>query len=172
MFRSFLFVAALVFSTQLSMAQWSTKVDEDVLSDGKTAVMAGLISLNQALYLDCSSDGKLSLSYIEKSDWDDVMNNATGKMAIKVGNDEKIWLDVESYKHNALFIGFKNDTDAQAILKVVRSIRDGRGKLLFGIKFDVTDASFSGSTTLGGSTSAAKQFVQACRLSLDGVPSN
>src|SRR5262245_15708092 len=88
--------AAVTFfiTCQLAHAQWTTKVEDDVLTDGKSAVMAGLVSLSQAIYLDCSSDGKLSLSYIEKSDWDDILKNAPAKMAIKVGDGEKVWLDV------------------------------------------------------------------------------
>ncbi len=134
--------------------------------------MAGLISLSQAIYLDCSSSGKLSLSYIEKSAWDDVLNNAPAKMAIKVGDGEKVWLDVVAYRHNDLFIGFKNDADSEQIVKVVKAIRDGKGKLLYGVKADLGDASFSGSATLNGSTQATKKFVQACNLSLDAPASN
>jgi hypothetical protein len=167
--KRFLFAALIVLGCSSGAhAQWLTQVEDDVLTDGKTATLTGMISFQQAIYIKCSSEGELTLAYIEKGDWTDGMSLVPVKLVFKIDDKEKVWLDASGYQHNSLFIGFKN-SDGDLIRAVLKDLSTGRSKLLFGMKSDLVDINMSGSMGLDGSTKATERFAQACKLNLKEV---
>jgi len=164
--KRFIFAAVVILSwSGGARAQWAARVEEDILTDGKTGTLTGLISLQQAIYVTCSTGGDLSFAYLEKGDWDDAMSIVPMKIAVKIDDGEKVWLDARAYHHNDQYFGIKS-TDEKLIKKILSGLSTGRRKLLFGLKSDVGDVSVSGSMGLSGSTSATRKFVSGCKLDL------
>lgn len=167
MARSLLTIFFLLGFSSAAFAQWITKVEDDILTDGKSATMIGLISTMQAVHVTCNSGGSLTIAFIERSEHVAGMEIIPFRMVVQADKGEKYWLDVENYRHNAEYTGFRSDKSAiDVVLLILRDIGRGKSKLGIGLKAEVGDFSWSGNLSLRGSTNAVSQLTKACDLSL------
>lgn len=143
---------------------WITNVQDDVITDGKTATMVGMASLLNGLYFACTSDGDLSLSFIEKGEFSDGMDLIPARLILRVDDRTKHTFDARAYGHNSEFYGFRAKDGSGAIATVLAEIQEARRTIAIGIVAEIADIKWTGTISPGGSTNAARRFREACGL--------
>jgi hypothetical protein len=148
-----------------AMAQnWFTTVQDDVITDGKTATMVGMSSLQNGLYFACGSDGNLSIAFIEKGEFTDGLELIPAKLILRVDDRAKHNFDVRAYLHNAEYYGFRADDESGAIAAVLAEVEEARRPIAIGLVAEMVGIKWTGTISPAGSTSAARRFRDACGL--------
>lgn len=163
-------IAAAVGALGLAMssfanADWTTIIQDDIFNGGKTAVLVGPISQQQSVAFDCDSDG-LSLALLQKDKWSETRVSSTWNLLIKIDAGEIYRFTAASRKRNDQYVQYITQ-DKDEILKVLAELRGAKSKILLGIQSAEFDSKWSGTASVGGSTKATNEFIQACKLKVD-----
>lgn len=163
--KSILPVAAalgLLLATTPAFAQWATTVEEDLFSDGGSATMIGLISMNASIYATCDAES-MSIAYIEAaSDAGELSAPVeVGEIVIKGDNGSRHASKTSIYRHNNTYVGFSFD-DSEGVLAVIRDIGKASSKISVGLDLILSDKPMTVSASAQGSSKAVKQFLEAC----------
>lgn len=146
----------------LANAGWSTTVQDDIFSGGKSAMMVGTISAYQSVVLDCNSEG-VTLALIQQEKWQEGHDNSTWSLLVKVDDGDVHRFTAASGRRNDKFSQY-GTAEQDEILKVLNDLRNAKSQVLLGLQSDVYNAKWSGTAPVNGSTSAADRFMQACKL--------
>ncbi|WP_334677549.1 hypothetical protein [Klebsiella pneumoniae] len=158
-------LAAVLLTSFASHAQWLTKVDDDLFTGGKKALMIGdLSSSNSGLIFDCTKN-KLSVAYVETDKSSDSVPAIAMDLIIKVDGNPANKLEASLSRRNAQAIEVSTD-DAEKITAVLKQLQNAKSKVLVGIQTQDggNQSSFSGNAS--GSTAATNSFIKACEISL------
>lgn len=161
-------IAWLVLTVSAGCANaqgWLTKVDDDIVNDGKTATMVGVVGPSlQTLLFRCSSSGDLMMAYVERDTYDSRLDNVPATIFVKVDGLAKHTIDAEFFEHNAKYMGMRAKIGRDALVRILDEIGRARSKIAVGFHIAIVDGSWSGSISARGSTAAVGQFVDACGL--------
>lgn len=152
------------FIATAANAEWAVSVSEDVINDGKTAVLAGMIDQNHNFVFDCDNKS-LSMSLVEEGKWRDSLAGYKGKLVVKVDSNEKKTFPVGLYGRNDNYIGLHTN-DVGQIKDLLRQIRMSKNKVLVGFVVDDTGSKWSGEADVSNSTKSVDEFVTACAIKL------
>lgn len=158
-------LVAVMFTSFSASAQWLTKVDDDLFTGGKKAVMLGsLSSSNSGLIFDCTKN-KLSVAYVETDKTEDSVPTVAMDLIIKVDDNPINKLEASLSRRNAQSIEVAAD-DAEKITVVLKQLQSAKTKVLVGVQTrdGGNQSSFSGNAS--GSTTATNSFIKACEISL------
>ncbi|WP_213993793.1 hypothetical protein [Sodalis sp. dw_96] len=161
--RTILIMAAIFFST-LCHAAWYTKVDDDIFSGKKNAMLFGdLNSASSLLVFDCSPDN-LSISYLEKTTAAEIPP-APIDMLVKVDSADVVKFDAIMGRRNDTYMSI-SAADKDLILTLLSQIKSARNKILLGLQNTSVGMKLSLSTDAQGSSKAVADFVTACGITL------
>ncbi|MCF7544905.1 hypothetical protein [Pseudomonas petrae] len=151
----------LVVSTVVN-AGWSTTVQDDIFSGGKTAMLIGYISPYQSVVVDCNSEG-LSLALLQEEKWPEGRESSSWNLLVKVDGGAVHRFTAASGRRNDKFSQYAT-AEQDEILKVLEDLRSAKSQVLFGLQSEEYNAKWSGTAPVNGSTSATDRFMQACKL--------
>ena len=157
-------LAALALSTTAANAEWMTTVEEDLFSEGSTATMIGLISLNSSIYATCNADS-VTIAYVEAAgDASEVTEPIElGEIVFKGDNSERHLSKTSIYRHNNGYVGFTFD-DTDRVVDVIRDIGKADSKISVGLNLVLSDKPMTVSVSARGSSKAVKSFFEACGI--------
>ncbi|EEW5216649.1 hypothetical protein D8K44_004447 [Escherichia coli] len=173
-------IATILFSP-IVQAEWYTVTDDDLFSDGHTALMVGKKTSNpeeidnNMIALNCTPRS-LTFSLVEK----DIEEETSAPiysfpidMAIKIDKNSIIRLNATLSRRNSMLtqaITEHTDTEMKKIKIILRQLRDAKHRVRVGIRRqDITreDAmTYSFSFNVLGSTGAVNKFITACGIKL------
>ena len=154
-------LTTLIFATQAS-AQWMAKVEDDIFSGGKKAVLIGEVDNFHAFVFDCDAE-RLTFALIGK--------NAKGDNAARAAASLIVKVDQGQIQRFAATTSQRNDThwqaltsDREQILNILTQIRDAESGVQIGVQVPDIDFKWSGVASTAGSTKETDRFVAACKL--------
>jgi hypothetical protein len=151
----------LVVST-LASAGWSTTVQDDIFSGGKTAMLIGYISPYQSVVVDCNSEG-LSLALLQQEKPQEGRGTSSWNLLVKVDGGDVHRFTAVSGRRNDKFSQYAT-ADQDEIMKVLQDLRNAKSQVLFGLQSEEYNAKWSGTAPVDGSTRETDRFMQACKL--------
>jgi hypothetical protein len=154
------FAAAMMVSGA-AQAQWDTKIEDDIFSGGKKAMLLGIISPNAFVVADCDSSGELSIAYSEKGEWSDGMALGQFRLLIKVDGGPIIETKAKAEERNSDYFQITSN-DAEVVLEMINQIALAKRSILVGIEEPTFDMKHSATIGASGSTKATKRFLEAC----------
>ncbi|WP_323149396.1 hypothetical protein [Pseudomonas oryzihabitans] len=155
-------VAALMGVCISANAEWRTFVEDDVISDAKTAMLVGAVDGMHRLVFDCDSSS-LTMSLLEDGKWREGMRSVGGKLVVKVDKAEKNTFSVALHPRNEKAIAMRTE-EAEKIKKLLGQIRESKSKVLLGFVIESADIKWTGEADTYGSTKAVDQFTKACGI--------
>ena len=145
-------LTTLIFATQAS-AQWMAKVEDDIFSGGKKAMLIGEVDNFHAFVFDCDAE------------------SAKGDSAAKVAASLIVKVDQGQIQRFVATTSQRNDThwqaltsDREQILNILTQIRDAESGIQIGVQVPDIDFKWSGVASPAGSTKETDRFVAACKL--------
>jgi len=155
-------VVAISISSFTARAEWIAKVEDDLFSGGKQAMLAGSISPMAGIVFDCTKDS-LSMAYIEKGPF-----NAQGPipvtMIVKIDGNEPVKFEGAFTKRNDEYI--QASTNQEGIDQVLGQLKQAKSKMLVGLNVESINKKMSFSADVVGSTSAVNDFAKACEIKM------
>ncbi|ATF92820.1 Uncharacterised protein [Cedecea neteri] len=156
----------LLLISHVALADWRTKVSDDVFTGGHTGLMLGTETEEKGLILDCTKDS-LSLSYFEKDDTGDVTEGLPVDLVLKVGANAPIKFLAQTEARNTTIFAIK--TEQSDLVKIFLSqLKTLKGNILVGIKYQQNNDKITRELKGAGSGVAASRFVQACEIDMSG----
>lgn len=156
-------LAAALLCAGPAGAQWDTKVDDDIFSGGKKALLLGFITSDSFLVADCDSSGELSFAYAQVGDWEEAMTLGNFRLLVKVDDNPVIEVAGKAEQRNNRSYQITSSDDA-ASLEIVRQIGVARRSILVGVEEPSFGMKYSATAKAAGSTSAVKRFLGACSI--------
>lgn len=157
------FATCIAVAPSIAHADWLTKVEDDIFSDGKKATMLGAISVGSSLIADCTTGGPVSLAYAETGEWQDGLELLKFRLLVKIDSSP-----VREFVGTA---GQRNEKTWQVeaasgddVLAAIKAMADSKKQVLVGLQEPITNIKYSGTVTARGSSRAVKQFLEACGL--------
>lgn len=143
-------------------AEWVTKVEDDLFSGGKQAMMYGTISLMNGIIFDCTKD-ELSLSYVEKGPFD-AKEPIPVTIIVKVDGNDPLRLEGNFKKRNDEYM--QGTTNQAGIIQVLTQLKQAKSKMLIGLSVQAVNKKMSFSADVEGSTKAVNEFAEACEIKI------
>lgn len=161
-FAKALLLLPLVYAS-IANAEWITTTEDDVFSDGKSAMMLGGLDPYSALVFDCNSSGT-SLSFIQISQWNKNMEGAESRVLVKVDSNNKYEFIGRLYQRNDKYIGVR--VEDPNLVKLLAEIKEAKSKVIIGLANKSNDQKWNGAASAYGSTKATQQFIDACKINI------
>ncbi len=158
--RTIVFAGAMI-AAGAAHAQWDTKIEDDIFSGGKKAMLLGIISPNSFVVADCDSSGELSIAYSEKGEWNAGMALGEFRLLIKVDSGSVMEAKAKAEERNSDYFQITSD-DTDVVLEMIKQIALAKRSILVGIEEPSFDMKHSATIGASGSTKATKRFLDAC----------
>jgi hypothetical protein len=162
------FVAALlsIVSTP-ALADWATKVEDDIFTGGEKATLAGIEDDDSGIVFDCTKND-LKVNYIERSNASDLTEGIPVELLFKIDQNSPIKLNGQTEIRNSNFFGLSvgGSETSDDLKTLLDQIGNARHKILFGYRYpsDGHKASYTFGTS--GSAVAVSKFVKACEIDM------
>ncbi|MEG3112126.1 hypothetical protein SC127_15470 [Pantoea sp. T14] len=155
-------IGALSLVSFNASAEWMTKVEDDLFSGGKQAMMYGTISQINGIIFDCTKD-ELSLSYVEKGPFN-AKEPIPLAIIVKVDGNDPLKLEGNFKKRNDEYMqAISNQAD---IVQVLSQLKQAKSKFLIGLNVQAVNKKMSFTADVVGSTKAVNDFAEACEIKL------
>lgn len=156
------FIVSLSLVSFSVSAEWMTKIEDDLFSGGKQAMMYGELSGFNGIIFDCTKDG-MSLSYVEKGAFN-AKNTVPVTIIVKVDGNDPLKLEGNFQKRNDEYI--QAITQQADILQILPQLKQAKSKMLIGLNVQEINKKMSFSADVRGSTKAVNDFAEACEIKL------
>ena len=159
-------LALAIFTTVFAIhesAEWTSKVEDDIFSGGKKAILVGQIDSFRALVFNCDSDS-VEFAYVGQSKKGDAAAAAYGAtIIVKVDQSEIERFNATSSQRNDTHWQVVS-TEKEQILKLLNQIRDAHNSIQVGVQVPDVNFKVSGVASTAGSTRETDRFTTACKL--------
>ncbi|MFH8134198.1 hypothetical protein ABU178_08425 [Pantoea osteomyelitidis] len=141
-------------------ADWDAKVEDDIFSGGKQAMLVGMISMNNGIIFDCTKDS-LSMAYVEKGDYK-AAESLPVTMIVKVDSNDPVSLQGNFSKRNDEYL--QAATTQDGLVNILTQLKQAQSKVLIGLNVEAVNKKMSFSADAVGSTKAVTDFATACGI--------
>ncbi|WP_455424792.1 hypothetical protein [Dryocola sp. LX212] len=159
-------VASFILIPSIVNAQWLTKTDDDLFSGGKKAMLIGsLNNSSSGIIFDCTST-TLSAAYVEMNKTTDMSGESVPvDLIFKVDSNAAVKMDAKMMRRNDTTVQAFSE-NAELAKSVLKSLRDGKKKVMVGIQTTDGGNQSSLSGNVSNSTNAVNKFISACEIKL------
>lgn len=164
--KRIIFAILSLFISQSAFADWAANVEEDPITDQKTATMAGAASDGSVLLFKCSEGKPSSVSIIVglKEKYREATNYAkTKEVIVRVDKGDKKTITLDLVQSKAGNISLLNDDREIAdLIPIVKNIATAKQRVAIGLAGAEDPTLFTVSAP--GAAEASRKFLKACKI--------